>query len=101
MSRKTKKATDDKAEKDSKAKAQLEELILSGLQMPGLTFGRTIMNYNWVYLDKSGYGFLELNLQVPFGRFVKIFYREDQSRVFITVLQTISIFAMSIFQLTT
>jgi len=39
MSRKTKKATDEKAEKESRAKAQLEELILNGLQMPGLTFG--------------------------------------------------------------
>ncbi len=42
MSRKTKKTTDDRAEKDTKAKAQLEELILSGLQMPGLTFGNKL-----------------------------------------------------------
>jgi len=40
MSRKTKKPAEDKAEKESKAKAQLEEMILGGLEMPGLTFGR-------------------------------------------------------------
>ena len=69
MSRKTKKATDEKAEKENRAKAQLEELILNGLQMPGLTFGRNSFELLLSFLDKSGYAFLELNLQVILFRF--------------------------------